>query len=635
MNISNRKYNFCIVTYETVPNPLTQNLKTYLLENYSSDILYIYHQMLDMKESHGKSSGYEIFKDNKLVLSGKTYNLKLYWTILYIKDVLFTLFWCLKFGERFDVYFASGNLSPIVGLILRELGIVKKVIYQSVDYYSIRFKNKFFNLLYFQIDKFSVKFCDETWNVSPRMVQAREKQMGMDIKTFNRQYTVPGGIWFYKTKRLPFTKINRKKMVYRGMLLKFMGIDLVIKAIPLILKKIPDLKFEIIGTGEEENYLKSLVKSLGISKNVIFHGFVKDRADVEKILSDAGVGVATFNPKMPVDKAKNSDPGKIKDYMLFGMPVITTDTSYISKEIDKSECGIVVNYKPEEIASSVNKLLLNKKLLKKYRSNAIKFIEKFDCTNILRPNMERILKETDNHHEGQVNYFNWEYSRASTYTLLAWNKSYIKKIRNFLLKSKFKNKTLLDIGAGGAYVTIEMAKIGLRVIALDISKVVLGNIEKYKSDLKLKNITTILSNAEEIPLKSKSVDYIVANAVLEHLPNEAKAINEWKRVLKPKGRIMITVPIKFRYVWPFLWPVNYIHDKQIGHLRRYNLEILKERFNTKVVKHFYTGHLIKALWFIFSVIFKVNTFDEIIESIDEKGINKVYGSSNIVVIFEK
>ncbi|MDO8638259.1 MAG: glycosyltransferase [Candidatus Daviesbacteria bacterium] len=399
MKTFDKKYNFCIATYETVPNPLTQNLKTYLLENYSADILYIYHQMLDMKQGYDKSSGYEFFSDNKLVSSGKAYNFKLYWTILYLKDILYTLFWCLKFGKKFDLYFASGNLNPVAGLILRKMGVVKKVIYQSVDYYSIRFKNKFFNWLYFQMDKFCVKFCDETWNVSSMMAPAREKQMGMDMKIFNRQYTVPGGIWFYKTKRLVFTKINRKKIVYRGMLLEFMGIDLAIRAMPLLLKKIPDLKFEIIGTGEEENNLKNLAFSLGVSKNVLFHGFVKERADVERLLSDAAVGIATFNPNMPVDRVKNSDPGKIKDYMLLGMPVITTDTNTYSKEFIKNECGLVVDYDPKELASAIIKLLNNKELLKEYRNNAIKFIEKFDCINILKPNIERVLKETNNYYE--------------------------------------------------------------------------------------------------------------------------------------------------------------------------------------------------------------------------------------------
>lgn len=55
----------------------------------------------------------------------------------------------------------------------------------------------------------------------------------------------------------------------------------------------------------------------------------------------------------------------------------------------------------------------------------------------------------------------------------------------------------------------------------------------------------------------------------------------------------------------------------------------------RIVRYFYTGHLIKAFWVIFSVLFNTYLFDEIIESIDEKGTDKVYGSSNIVVIFEK
>lgn len=627
------RYNFCIVTYETFPNPVAQNLRTYLLENYFADILYIHHPQLDNKEGYELTSGYELFKDNKLYSTGKAYHFKLYWPLLYIKDILYTFFWCLKL-KKIDIYFASGNLNPLVGLILKQIGVVRKVIYQSIDYYPVRFKNKFLNWFYFQLDRFCVRFCDETWNVSKRIEKAREEYMGMDKKIFSKQYTVSGGIWFYKTKRLPFIKINGKKIIYRGTLLKHMGIDLAIKAMPLLLKKIPDLKFEIIGAGDEEDYLKDLASSLKVSKNVLFHGFVKERKDVEKILSDAAVGIATFNPDSMNDKVKNSDPGKIKDYMLLGMSVITTNTSYFSREIIKYKCGLVVGYDPKEIASAIVKLLSDKELLKKYRSNAIKFIEKFDCASILKPNIERILND-NKHYEHQAVYFNSEFSKKSSYQLVAWNKSYIERIKKYLLKDSFRGKTLLDIGAGGAYVTVEMAKMELKVIALDFSKSAIDNIKRYKSRFKLNNITTIHANAEQLPLKSESVDYIVANAILEHLPNETQAIHEWKRVLKPGGRIMVTVPLKYRYVWPFLWPINYIHDKQIGHLRRYDLKDLNNTFDMEVVTHFYTGHLLKAFWVIYSVLFNSDVFDERVEILDKKGKYKRYGASNIVVIFEK
>lgn len=388
--MNEKRHIFCIVTYETFPNPITQNLKTFLLENYNCDLLYIFHPQLDLKEGYQMASGFSWFKNNKLTQSKNAYHWKAYWPLLYIKDIFYTLFWCLRVG-RFDVYFACGNLNPVVGIALRSIGLVKKVVYQSIDYYPIRFKNPFFNWLYFQMDKFCVRFSDETWNVNSKMVEAREKKMGMDRQIYNRQYTVPGGIWFYKTKRLAFNKINRKKIVYRGLLLAHMGVDLAIKAMPYILKKDPLVKFEIIGGGEEEDNLKKLAEKLKIFKSVIFHGWVKDRKQLEDLLVDGVLGIATFNTTILDEKVKNADPGKIKDYMLFGMPIITTNAISYSKEITENKCGVVIPYDEKRLALVVIKLLGNKGTYKRYRENALRFIEKFDCNNILKPNVVRIL----------------------------------------------------------------------------------------------------------------------------------------------------------------------------------------------------------------------------------------------------
>ncbi|MBI2596903.1 glycosyltransferase [Candidatus Daviesbacteria bacterium] len=385
-----KKYRFCIVTYETFPNPITQNLKTFLLENYSCDLIYILHPQLDLKEGYQMSSGFSWFKNNKLIQSKTAYHWKTSWPLLYIKDILYTLFWCLRFG-KIDVYFAAGNLNPLAAILLREVGFVKEVIYQSVDYYPTRFQNSFLNWFYFRMDKLCVEWSDETWNVSSMIAQARQKKMDMDPKIFNRQYTVPGCVWFHQVKRLPFAKVNRKKIVYRGVLLPFMGVDLVIRAMPHILKEIPSLIFEIVGTGVEEEKLKNLAKSLKVSKSVIFHGFVKGRENMEKVLSDAALGIATFNTDILDDKVKNSDPGKIKDYMLLGMPIITTKAFPGSKYIVKNRCGLIVSYRAEDLAKTILGLLQNKNLLKEYRENVVKYIEKFDCVTILERNIERVL----------------------------------------------------------------------------------------------------------------------------------------------------------------------------------------------------------------------------------------------------
>jgi len=388
-----KKYNICIVTYEIHTNPITRNLSRFLVDNYNTDILYIYHPYLDFKESYKEASKYEYYRDERLVEKKVAIHWRLPVAFLYLKDILYTFFWCIKFGKRWDLYFAAGNLNPFVGIVLKRIGLVKKVVYYSMDYYPKRFENKFFNLLYYQLDKFCVRFSDETWNASSVMVKAREEKMGMERKIYNRQITVPVGIWFYKIKRLPFSKINKKKIVYRGTLQDHMGVDLAIRAMSLILKEIPDVTLEIFGGGQEEENLKKLTRELRISKQVIFHGWIDDRAKLEKSMADGALGIATFNTNILDDKVKNADPGKIKDYMVMGMPVITTNALFYHKEIEKRKCGIVIQYDPTELASAVIKLITNEKMLLEYKKNAIRFIEQFDYEKIFKENLSRVLGE--------------------------------------------------------------------------------------------------------------------------------------------------------------------------------------------------------------------------------------------------
>lgn len=239
------------------------------------------------------------------------------------------------------------------------------------------------------------------------------------------------------------------------------------------------------------------------------------------------------------------------------------------------------------------------------------------------------------HYKKQLKYFGDEFGNKKEYSLASWQKRYVEIIKKYMLGKDYKGKTLIDIATGSGHVAVELSKLPLRVFATDLSPQAINNIEKYKKQLGLLYLTTIKCHAEKIPLSSESVDYIVANAILEHIPDEKKAINEWKRILKKGGKLFITVPLKFRYVWPFLWLPNYIHDKKIGHLRRYDKKSLEEAFDLPVKNIFYSGHLIKVLGIILSVITKSDIFSDYCEKEDRKKEKKVYGANNISVIFAK
>lgn len=239
------------------------------------------------------------------------------------------------------------------------------------------------------------------------------------------------------------------------------------------------------------------------------------------------------------------------------------------------------------------------------------------------------------HHKKQLNYFSNEFGKNNQYELSSWQKTYIDRIKKEFLGKNYKEKTLIDIASGSGYVAVEMARIGLSVIATDLTPEAIKNLNKYKKQFSLSNLKTIKCYAEKIPLPDKSVDFIVANAILEHIPDEQKAINEWKRILRPHGIMFITVPLKLRYIYPFLWLINYVHDKKIGHLRRYDKETLEKKFKLPVKSVYYSGHLIKVFGIIVSFFLKNSKYDIFFENQDKKTERRCYGANNISIIFSQ
>jgi SAM-dependent methyltransferase len=66
---------------------------------------------------------------------------------------------------------------------------------------------------------------------------------------------------------------------------------------------------------------------------------------------------------------------------------------------------------------------------------------------------------------------------------------------------------------------------------------------------------------------SDSADYFTCFHVLEHVPNEAKALSEIRRVLKPGGTAIFQVPIDatVEHTYEYEKP----DPREVGHVRRY------------------------------------------------------------------
>ena len=241
------------------------------------------------------------------------------------------------------------------------------------------------------------------------------------------------------------------------------------------------------------------------------------------------------------------------------------------------------------------------------------------------------------HLRNQIKYFEDEMlEKFDNYEIEEWQKNYVNLfLDNF---TDVKDKLILDCGSGSGYLTIELAKRGAFVITCDLTLMNLVKLKETAKKLGLENnIAFVCCSAEDLPFKDNIFDYFISNAVIEHLPREIEAIQEIDRVTKKDGGLMITVPLSYKYLNPILLPVNYVHDKRIGHLRRYNQEILVSKFNKFKLKNtYYTGHTAKVVKVLANMLVKKELFSATnIEKEDSKNSNRKWFASNIICFFER
>ena len=136
-----------------------------------------------------------------------------------------------------------------------------------------------------------------------------------------------------------------------------------------------------------------------------------------------------------------------------------------------------------------------------------------------------------------------------------WSKSadsYNKSVRHDLHSKREKNAwqeifmgalgkeklTVLDVGTGPGIVAFLLLELGHDVIGVDVSEEMLRTARKNATRFNLP-VKFRQGDAENLPFEDESFDAVINRHVLWTLPNPEKAISEWKRVLKPDGKVMI------------------------------------------------------------------------------------------------
>lgn len=205
--------------------------------------------------------------------------------------------------------------------------------------------------------------------------------MGVDTEKFNPD-----------KKDLSIKKkynIKNEFLLFVGRLSEKKGIEYLIKAIPIVLKKFPDTKLLIVGEGELEKRLKNIAfNELRLKDKVAFAGGLSN-TELPRYYATADVFIG------PSIIAENGDregfPVSFMETMACGTPLITSDIEIFKPLIQYKNALKAIEKSPADIASCIIKLLSDNELKNEIIKNNFALIESQYSLKVVGANYFKIL----------------------------------------------------------------------------------------------------------------------------------------------------------------------------------------------------------------------------------------------------
>jgi SAM-dependent methyltransferase len=125
---------------------------------------------------------------------------------------------------------------------------------------------------------------------------------------------------------------------------------------------------------------------------------------------------------------------------------------------------------------------------------------------------------------------------------------------------------LADLGCSTGYLLEDLRAAHPEATLIGVDLVAAG---LRKAHASTPSARLLQADVRDLPLADGSVDAVVSANLLEHVPDDRRALKEVRRVLRPGGRAVIVVPAG---------PSTYdYYDRFLGHERRYARRELSEK----------------------------------------------------------
>ncbi|KQU39514.1 methyltransferase domain-containing protein [Rhodococcus sp. BP-349] len=155
---------------------------------------------------------------------------------------------------------------------------------------------------------------------------------------------------------------------------------------------------------------------------------------------------------------------------------------------------------------------------------------------------------------------------------------------------------VIDIGCGQGRHSYELYRRGAHVTAfdqnadeLDEVKVMFGAMAEEKQVPESATAETVVGDALSLPFPDEWFDGVIVSEMLEHVPDDASAIAEIARVVRPGGTVAVSVPrwLPERVCWSLS---DEYHANEGGHVRIYRASELAASLTAAGLEVTHTHH---------------------------------------------
>lgn len=211
----------------------------------------------------------------------------------------------------------------------------------------------------------------ERIDITPNAISPRKYHKDVNLKEVKKKYNVP----------LPSPTI-----LFIGRLEHQKGPDLLINAVPWVLKNRSNAKFLFAGRGTQSRRLKGRVRKLGVSRAVRFLGWIPYRRYVDLLNTCDVVCIPSRNEPFGI---------VLLEAWATGRPVVVSDVGGLGENVKNKFNGIKVRPKPRSIARAINYLINHPRAAKKIGDRGRESVKRFNWNATVKRLLKSYHKVTE------------------------------------------------------------------------------------------------------------------------------------------------------------------------------------------------------------------------------------------------